>query len=74
MKPSGIPADLMPDQAASAAAILEARVACPMHYGAFHNPPLYVESPDVERTFQEAADRLGIVSKIIEPGSEITIG
>ena len=49
MKPSGVPADLMPDQAASAAAILEARVACPMHYGAFHNPPIYVELPDVER-------------------------
>ena len=73
MTPSGFPADLMPDQAASAAAILEARVACPMHYGAFHNPPVYVELPDVERTFLEAADRLGIVSQIIEPGNEIAI-
>jgi L-ascorbate metabolism protein UlaG (beta-lactamase superfamily) len=73
MKPSSIPADLMPDQAASAAAILEARVACPMHYGAFHNPPVYVELPDVERNFLEAADRLGIFAQIIEPGKEIAI-
>jgi L-ascorbate metabolism protein UlaG (beta-lactamase superfamily) len=73
MKPSGIPADLMPDQAASAAAILETRVACPIHYGAFHNPPVYVELPDVERMFLEAADRLGVVSQIIDPGNEIAI-
>ena len=50
MTPSGIPADLTPAQAASAAAILEAKVACPMHYGAFHSPPVYVEFPDAERT------------------------
>jgi hypothetical protein len=40
MKPSNIPADLM---------------------------------PDIERTFLEAADRLGIVSQIIAPGNEIAI-
>lgn len=73
MKPSGIPSDLMPHQAASAAAILEARVACPMHYGAFHNPPVYVELPDVERTFLEAAAKLGIAAQIAEPGKEIAI-
>jgi L-ascorbate metabolism protein UlaG (beta-lactamase superfamily) len=73
MKPSGIPADLMPDQAASAAAILGAELACPMHYGAFHNPPVYVELPDVEGMFLEAADRLGIISQIIEPGNEVAI-
>jgi L-ascorbate metabolism protein UlaG (beta-lactamase superfamily) len=73
MKPSGIPADLMPDQAASAAAFLEARVACPIHYGAFHNPPVYVELPDVERIFLEAADRFGVVSQIIDPGNQIAI-
>jgi len=73
MTPSGIPADLMPAQAASAAAILEAQVACPMHYGAFHNPPVYLELPDVERTFLEAAGRLGIFARIIEPGKEIAI-
>ena len=73
MKPSGIPADLMPDQAASAAAILGAELACPMHYGAFHSPPVYVEFPDAERTFLEAAGRLGILVQIIEPGKEIAI-
>jgi L-ascorbate metabolism protein UlaG (beta-lactamase superfamily) len=73
MKPSGVPADLTPDQAASAAAILEARVACPIHYGAFHNPPVYFESPDVQQAFLEAAQRHGIVSQIVEPGSEIVI-
>jgi L-ascorbate metabolism protein UlaG (beta-lactamase superfamily) len=73
MTPSGIPADLTPAQAASAAAILEARVACPMHYGAFHSPPVYVEFPDAERMFLEAAGRLGIFVQIIEPGKEIAI-
>jgi len=73
MTPSGIPADLMPDQAASAAAILEAKLACPMHYGTFHNPPVYAELPDVERTFLEATERLGIFAQIIDPGKEIAI-
>jgi L-ascorbate metabolism protein UlaG (beta-lactamase superfamily) len=73
MTPSGIPADLTPAQAASAAAILEAKVACPMHYRAFHSPPVYVEFPDAERTFLEAAGRLGIFVQIIEPGKEIAI-
>jgi len=73
MRPSGFPADLMPDQAASAAAILEAKIACPIHYGAFHNPPFYVESPNVEQTFLAAAERLGVASQIIEPGNEVVI-
>jgi L-ascorbate metabolism protein UlaG (beta-lactamase superfamily) len=73
MKPSGIPADLMPDQAAAAAAILGARIACPIHYRAFHNPPVYVELPNVEETFLAATDRLGIVARIVEPGSEVAI-
>jgi hypothetical protein len=42
-----------------------------MHYGAFHSPPVYVEFPDAERTFLEAAGRLGIL--VIEPGKEIAI-
>jgi hypothetical protein len=33
---------LTPDQAAGAAATLGTKIACPMHYGAFHNPPVYV--------------------------------
>jgi L-ascorbate metabolism protein UlaG (beta-lactamase superfamily) len=60
MKPSGIPADLMPNQAAAAAAILETKIACPIHYGAFHNPPFYVECTDAERIFLTAADQLGV--------------
>jgi L-ascorbate metabolism protein UlaG (beta-lactamase superfamily) len=72
MTPRDIPADLMRDQAASAV-ILEARVACPIHYGAFHNPPVYVELPDVERTFLAASDRLGVVQKIVAPGNEVAI-
>jgi L-ascorbate metabolism protein UlaG (beta-lactamase superfamily) len=64
MKPSAIPADLMPAQAASAAAILEAGVACPIHYGAFHNPPVYVELPDVERMFLKQPTGLELSRKL----------
>jgi hypothetical protein len=44
-----------------------------MHHGAFHSPPVYVEFPDAERMFLEAAGRLGIFVQIIEPGKEIAI-
>jgi hypothetical protein len=44
-----------------------------MHYAAFHNPPVYVGLQDVERTFLEVADRLGIFARIIEPGKKIAI-
>jgi len=73
MRPSGIPADLMPDQAAAAAAILGTNIACPMHYGAFHNPPIYVEVPNPVQTFLAASDRLGVVARIVEPGGEVAI-
>jgi L-ascorbate metabolism protein UlaG (beta-lactamase superfamily) len=42
---------MVPEQAASAAAILEARTLIPIHYGSFHNPPVYLETP-------HAVDRL----------------
>jgi L-ascorbate metabolism protein UlaG (beta-lactamase superfamily) len=73
MRPSGIPADLMPDQAAAAAAILGANIACPMHYGAFDNPPIYVEVANPVQTFLAASDRLGVVARIVEPAGEVAI-
>ena len=73
MTPSGIPADLTPGQAAAAAAILGAKIACPIHYGAFHNPPVYVEVPAPVQTFLAASDRLGVVARIVEPGGEVAI-
>jgi hypothetical protein len=34
---------------------------------------VYVELPDVEETFLAAADRLGVVLKIVTPGNEVAI-
>jgi len=73
MKASGVAADLMPDQAAAAAAILETKIACPIHYGAFHNPPLYAEWPNAERIFFRAAEQLGVNARLIQPGCEVAL-
>jgi L-ascorbate metabolism protein UlaG (beta-lactamase superfamily) len=61
------------NEAAAAAAVLEAEMTCPIHYGTFSNPPLYAEWPDAERVFLDAAQRLGVPASVIEPGSEVPL-
>lgn len=52
---SGLPATLTPHQAVVATRLLQAKELCPIHYGLFNNPPVYVEQPNVAAALQAAA-------------------
>lgn len=70
---SGLPAVLTPEQAAAAAELLGARQAAPIHYGTFHQPPLYVSLPDPEPAFVAAAARRGVATNVLRPGEDIEL-
>ncbi|WP_248928519.1 MBL fold metallo-hydrolase [Paenibacillus hamazuiensis] len=53
--PSGQPITLVPEQAAAAAALLGAAQLIPNHYGVFHHPPYYVQTPDLTDRLTAAA-------------------
>jgi L-ascorbate metabolism protein UlaG (beta-lactamase superfamily) len=55
-----VPATLTPEQAIEAAIVLQARRACPIHHGLFHNPPQYAEQDHALERFQAAAQRRSI--------------
>ena len=55
LDPSGLPAVLTPKQACVAARLLRAAKLCPIHYGTFNNPPIYVEQPDLLAALAEAS-------------------
>lgn len=73
MKPSGMPADLTPEQAASAAAILGAKMVCPIHYRTFNNPPVYAEREAAEQGFLDAAAQRKLQARVIEPGHDVPL-
>ncbi|WP_199616984.1 MBL fold metallo-hydrolase [Paenibacillus alkalitolerans] len=56
MASSSQPICLTPEQAISAAAILEAGTLVPIHYGALHYPPIYNETPDIGPRLAAAAE------------------
>ena len=70
---SGMPAVLTPEQAAAAADVLRARRAAPIHYGTFHNPPLYIALPNAESSFAVAAERRGLEVHLPRPGDSIDL-
>jgi L-ascorbate metabolism protein UlaG (beta-lactamase superfamily) len=72
MEPSGIPADLTPEQAGAAGKILGAKAICPIHYDTFHFPPLYVQAANAEQTFLAVARARGIPVEIVKPGETVT--
>ncbi len=67
--PSGLPATLTPHQAVIAARLLHADTLCPIHYGQFNNPPVYVEQPNVEGELRTAAAREGVHLSLIPDGA-----
>jgi L-ascorbate metabolism protein UlaG (beta-lactamase superfamily) len=64
-------ADLDPEQAATAAALLEAPVAVPIHYDAIHHPPLYAQVDDPVGRFTAAA---GDRARVLAIGEELALG
>lgn len=69
--PSPLPAAMDPVQAATAAAILEAREAVPIHYGALHRPPTYVQVDDPAGAFVAAAKAASMRTRVLEPGEVV---
>jgi len=68
LKGSKIPFTLTPEQAATTAHLLGARLAVPIHYKIFMDD-YYVEYPEAEATFLREAEALGVTARLIEPGS-----
>jgi L-ascorbate metabolism protein UlaG (beta-lactamase superfamily) len=68
--PSPYPADLDPEQAAAAAAILETPVAVPVHYDTIHHPPIYAQVDDPAGRFATAA---GGRARVLAIGEELAL-
>ncbi|MBC7799408.1 MAG: MBL fold metallo-hydrolase [Gemmatimonadaceae bacterium] len=65
--PSPLPAAMLPEEAAIAAHILQARMCVPIHYGVQHQP-IYTEAPRAAERFSENAGALGVISLIAARG------
>ena len=71
LDPSGLPATLTPLQAVVANRLLQAKELCPIHYGLFNNPPIYVEQPNVAAALQAAALQEGVRVELYPDGAVI---
>lgn len=69
--PSPLPAAMDPRQAAVACRILGARVAVPMHYGAVHVPPFYVQVDEPAEDFERECAQLGVATAVLAPGETL---
>jgi L-ascorbate metabolism protein UlaG (beta-lactamase superfamily) len=67
LEPSGLPADMTPEQAAAAGKLLGARIVCPIHYATF-SAPQYSEASNAEQVFLAAARERGLTVQIVSPG------
>lgn len=70
---SNEPICLTPEQAVSAAQILGAKMLIPIHYGAFHNPPFYNESPDVIQRLKPAAASKSVELYVLRNAGSVVI-
>jgi L-ascorbate metabolism protein UlaG (beta-lactamase superfamily) len=71
--PSDQPICLTPEQAVSAAKVLKAGTLIPIHYGYFHNPPVYLETEDLEERLLDAAKRNKISVNMLKHNEKISI-
>lgn len=68
---STLPAAMDPRQAAEAAAILQARLAVPMHYDQLDNPPIYAQVDRPAEAFMQAAGERGANARIVAVGERL---
>ncbi len=71
--PSTLPAAMDPRQAAEAAALLQAKLAIPVHYDTLENPPLYTQVDQPAEAFVAAAAERGIEGRILDAGDELDL-
>ncbi|MGL4608174.1 MAG: hypothetical protein ACRCYY_00600 [Trueperaceae bacterium] len=69
---SSFPMVLTPEQAATAATLLRAEQTCPIHYGG-HTPPSYLEKPDSEYRFLQAAKERNLNVKLMKAGEWLEV-
>jgi L-ascorbate metabolism protein UlaG (beta-lactamase superfamily) len=65
---------MSPVEAASAAFVLGAREAIPIHYDTINNPPIYEQTDDPSGAFLAAAEALGVAARIVAPGTAVNAG
>lgn len=68
-----VPVTMTPEQGVEAAVALGAAAVCAIHYGQFHNPPLYVQQPDIEARFERAAAERGIPGLLVRDGDRVPV-
>ena len=69
--PSALVATMDPVQAATAAHVLGAGLAVPIHYDAIHNPPVYAQVDRPAESFTAAAAERGVEARVLEPGETL---
>jgi L-ascorbate metabolism protein UlaG (beta-lactamase superfamily) len=71
--PSGQPICMSPEQAVSAAVVMQAKKIVPIHFQAFHNPPVYNQTPKCLERLIKVAEERGVSFEIYEPGESFEI-
>jgi L-ascorbate metabolism protein UlaG (beta-lactamase superfamily) len=74
LDPSGLPATLTPKQACVATCLLRAAKLCPIHFGSFNNPPVYVEQPDLLNELSRASGEERIEVQLVAAGEVLFEG
>jgi L-ascorbate metabolism protein UlaG (beta-lactamase superfamily) len=74
LTPSRIHASMNPEEAAAATVLLGARSLSPIHFGMFHNPPTYSETPDAEARLKECAHTRGVAISLLQAGGTLSLG
>lgn len=72
-KQSGLPACMTPEEAVEAAMILGVQTLIPIHYGTFHNPPYYSETPHLMERLQRRAQEQKVNVEMLRPGESMTL-
>jgi L-ascorbate metabolism protein UlaG (beta-lactamase superfamily) len=70
---SGLPICMGPEQAVAAAKILKSKLLIPIHYGTFHNPPIYLETENIEERVILASEENKVKLKFAKQDEEIYI-
>lgn len=67
------PICLTPEQAVSAARVLNTSLLIPIHYGTFHNPPIYIETENAEDRLLSGAKQENIKAQLLQPNEKLEI-
>lgn len=71
--PHALACSMEPVQAASAAAVLQARLAVPIHYDTIHSPPTYAQVRSPAARFEAAAGELEVAARTVAIGDTVEL-